>query len=382
MFRVELLPAQQGDALWIEYGEPDAVHRILIDGGTPPTHQVVKDRIQALSATDRHFELCIVTHVDTDHIGGVLKLLADRSLGTTFGDVWFNDQEVLPPCPDPRRGPIDGAILTRLLDGLGITPNQAFDGDAVWVPEQGELPVRSLADGMRLTLLSPGIAQLAELCCNWTAVLRKAGLVPGAPSAEKLNELARRKGVEILRAQRAETVEELASAPFVADRSRANGSTIAVLAEYEGTSCVLAGDAFAGVLARSLGRLAAERGENQLAVSAFKLPHHGSRRNVSLELLSTVACPMYLFSTDGAVFGHPDPEAVARVIRHGGPNPTLCFNYRSEPSRRWDDAALRERYGYQVRYPAAGQSGLVIDLASTAPMSTLPGPRDPREVTG
>ena len=156
MFRVELLPAQQGDALWIEYGEPGSVHRILIDGGTPPSYQVVKDRIQALSATERHFELCIVTHVDTDHIGGALKLLADRSLGATFGDVWFNDQEVLPPCPDPRRGPIDGAILTRVLDGLGITPNRAFDGNAVCVPEQGELPVRSLAGGMRLTLLSPG----------------------------------------------------------------------------------------------------------------------------------------------------------------------------------------------------------------------------------
>ena len=118
------------------------------------------------------------------------------------------------------------------------------------------------------------------------------------------------------------------------------------------------------------------------AGGAFKLPHHGSRRNVSVELLGTVACPMYLFSTDGSVFGHPDPKAVARVIRHGGPGPTLCFNYRSEPNRRWDDTALRERYSYRVRYPTAGQTGLVIDLASTAPASPVPGPRDPPEVTG
>jgi beta-lactamase superfamily II metal-dependent hydrolase len=375
MFRVELLPAQQGDALWIEYGEPGSVHRILIDGGTSPSYQVVKDRIQALSAGERHFELCIVTHVDTDHIGGALKLLADRSLGVTFDDVWFNDQEVLPPCPDPRRGPIDGAILTRVLDGLGVSPNRAFDGQAAFVPEEGELPVRSFAGGMRLTLLSPGIAQLAELCCNWTAALRKAGLGPGVPSAEELNERARRKGVEIPRAQRAETVEDLAEAPFVSDRSRANGSTIAVLAECQGASCVLAGDAFAGVLARSLGRLAASRGEPRLAVSAFKLPHHGSRRNVSMQLLGTVACPMYLFSTDGSVFGHPDPEAVARVIRHGGPDPTLCFNYRSESNQRWGDSAVQERYGYRVRYPAAGEAGLVVDLGS--PVSSLLGPGDP-----
>jgi hypothetical protein len=374
MFRIVLLAAQQGDALWIEYGEPGSVHRVLVDGGTPPSYQVVKDRIQALPAAERHFELCIVTHVDTDHIGGALKLLADRSLGAVFDDVWFNDQEVLPSCPDPRRGPIDGAILTRVLEGLGIAANRAFDGKAVVVPEEGELPVRSLPGGMRLTVLSPGTAQLAQLCCNWTAALRKAGLGPGAPSAGDLNDRARRKGVDIPRAQTAETVEELASAPFVSDRSRANGSTIAVLAEYRGASCVLAGDAFAGVLAESLGRLAAERSEPRLEIGAFKLPHHGSRRNVSVEMLAAVDCPVYLFSTDGSVFGHPDPEAVARVIRYGGPDPTLCFNYRSEPNQRWDDSALQERYSYRVRYPAAGQAGLVIDLASTAPASSPPGP--------
>jgi beta-lactamase superfamily II metal-dependent hydrolase len=374
MFRIVLLPAQQGDALWIEYGEPGLIHRILIDGGTPPTYQVVKDRIQALPAAERHFELCIVTHVDTDHIGGALKLLADRSLGATFDDVWFNDQEMLPPCTDSLRGPIDGEILTQVLARLVTRPNRAFHGNAAVVPEEGELPMKPLGGGMRLTLLSPGAAQLAELSCSWKAALRKAGLGPGAPSAEELNEQARRKGIEIPRALAAETVEDLASVQFVSDRSRANGSTIAVLAEYDGASCVLAGDAFAAVLARSLGRLAAERGEARLPVSAFKLPHHGSRRNVSVELLGAVACPMYLFSTDGSVFGHPDPEAVGRVIRYGGPQPTLCFNYRSEFNQRWDDSALQERYGYRVRYPAAGETGLVVDLGAPAQAPTHASP--------
>ena len=252
----------------------------------------------------------------------------------------------------------------------------------MFVPEESELPVRSLAGGMRLTVLSPGTAQLAELCCSWTAALRKAGLGPGVPLAEELNEKARRKGVEMSREQQAATVEELAETPFVSDRSRANGSTIAVLAEYQGARCVLAGDAFAGVLARSLSRLATARGESRLAVGAFKLPHHGSRRNVSVELLGAVACSTYLFSTDGSVFGHPDPEAVARVIRYGGPGPTLCFNYRSEHNRRWDDSALQEYYGYRVRYPAASETGLLVNLGSTAPVSDRPGSGDPWEVTG
>jgi hypothetical protein len=93
---------------------------------------------------------------------------------------------------------------------------------------------------------------------------------------------------------------------------------------------------------------------------------------VSVELVQAVSCPMYLFSTDGSRFGHPDPEAVARIIRHGEASPTLAFNYRSEQNRIWDDATLMEQYHYQVRYPVDGQAGLEINLGSSPPARSQP----------
>jgi Metallo-beta-lactamase superfamily len=364
MFRVEMLPAQQGDALWIEYGSDDSVHRVLVDGGTPPTYQLLKQRIEALPATDRTFDLFIITHVDTDHIGGALKLLADPALGATFHDVWFNDWDDLPPCPNPPRGPVDGALLARVLQGLGIQRNRALGGGPAAVPDQGALPSpHRLPGGMVLTLLSPGTSELTNLECWWERTLREAGLEdPAHPNMERLNELARRKGVEIPRGPAFSEVEALADTRFVTDRSAANGSTIAVLAEYGGRSCLLAGDAFSSVLTSSLERLRTARGGAPLAIDAFKLPHHGSRRNVSVELLGAVVCATYLFSTDGSVFGHPDAQAVARVIRYGGPAPMLAFNYRSDRNQIWDDEQLMRRFGYRVRYPQDGQAGLVLDL--------------------
>ena len=364
MFRIEMLPAQQGDALWIEYGSGGSVHRVLIDGGTPPTYQILKQRIEALPADGRIFDLFIVTHVDTDHIGGALKLLADPALRATFQDVWFNDWDDLPPCP--ARGPVDGALMARVLQGLGIPRNRAFGGLPVAVPDQGALPSPDpLPGGMVLTLLSPGISQLADLQCTWGKALRKAGLEdPAHPDMDKLNELARKKGIQIPRGLGPREVEALADAGFVKDRARANGSTIAVLAEYGGRSCLLAGDAFPGVLTSCLERLRAARGGVPLVIDAFKLPHHGSRRNVSSQLLGAVDCATYLFSTDGSVFGHPDPEAVARVIRYGGAAPTLAFNYRSDQNQIWDDEQLMLRLGYRVLYPQDGRTGLVIDLDS------------------
>jgi hypothetical protein len=194
---------------------------------------------------------------------------------------------------------------------------------------------------------------------------------------DRLNELARKKGIQIPRGLGPGEVETLADARFAKDRARANGSTIAVLAEYGGRSCLLAGDAFAGVLTSSLERLRAARGGAPLAVDAFKLPHHGSRRNVSIELLGAVDCATYLFSTDGSVFGHPDQEAVARVIRYAGPAPTLAFNYRSEQNQIWDDEQLMRRFGYRVLYPPDGRTGLVIDLDSP-PAAEPAQPRGPR----
>lgn len=366
MFTLEMLPAQQGDALWIEYGTPGSVHRVLIDAGTPPTYEALKDRIDKLAPDDRFFELFAVTHVDTDHIGGALKVLADRSLGATFGDVWFNDWDDLPPCP--VRGPIDGAIMTRVLQGLGLAPNRAFAGAAVVIPDDGALPCVQLDGGMALTLLSPGSSQLANLACGWDTALRKAGINdPAHPDMDRLNELARGKGVEIPRGLVAKDVQVLADSAFVNDRARANGSSIAVLAEYDSHGCILAGDAFPEVLIAALARLRTERGGGALHVDAFKLPHHGSRRNVSVELLETVECPLYLFSTDGSVFGHPDPETVARVICSSGPSPTVAFNYRSEQNRIWDDPEMMQHYSYGVRYPADGNSGLKIDFEAHEP---------------
>ena len=42
MLRIEMLPAENGDCLWIEYGEENSPHRILIDGGTHGTYELLR----------------------------------------------------------------------------------------------------------------------------------------------------------------------------------------------------------------------------------------------------------------------------------------------------------------------------------------------------
>jgi beta-lactamase superfamily II metal-dependent hydrolase len=366
MFRIEMLPAQQGDALWIEYGDPAAPNRVLIDVGTPPTYKVVKDRILRPTQASRSFELLIVTHIDTDHIGGTLRLLADGASGLEPGEIWFNAWcHLEADTADDRLGPIDGEILSGLLDRAGWCWNGAFSGGAAVVTAEAPLPTYELAGGMTLTLLSPGPEQLLDLKRKWIRVVQDAGLDPGQPgrAQEILKSLAARKGVRLDRLGDEQIdVRKLAESSFVPDRAVANGSTIAVLAEFDGRSVLLTGDGFADVIAANVRRLVQARGRQKLAVDAFKLSHHGSRHNLNTDLLSLLSCSRYLFSTNGAIFGHPDREAVARVIVEGGTDPTLFFNYRTQMNAVWDDPRLMREFEYKVMYPAGDIPGLTVEL--------------------
>ena len=67
-------------------------------------------------------------------------------------------------------------------------------------------------------------------------------------------------------------------------------------------------------------------------VDAYKVAHHGSENNTSNDLLSTIACPAYLFSTNGRQgFCHPHEPAIARIVLNQ-PNARLEFNTESDAS--------------------------------------------------
>jgi hypothetical protein len=361
MFTIEMLPARQGDALWLEYGDAARPRRALIDAGTPSTWSSVRARIEALAPDDRHFELLVVSHIDSDHIGGVLPLLEDSRLGITFGDIWFNGFRHLPNTLEPM-GPVEGERLTSLLVEGGRNWNQAFDGDAVVVPPGAAPPERTLAGGLKLTVLSPRPAELARLRPVWEPLIREHGLDPAVAAAvpEPPPE-----GLESLGAA---SVDDLARPRTTPDSAEANGSSIVVLAEFEDRRALLCADGFPGVIRDSVDRLLAdEPAEARLELAAFKLPHHGSRANIDLELLRRVSAPIHLVSTDGTQTQHPNREAIARTIVTQE-RPSLRFNYRTRFNEMWDaGSTARPAAGslqWDAEFPAAGATGLVVDLTA------------------
>ena len=353
MFEIEMLPAREGDCLWIRYGDAVAPRHVLIDGGRLGTYRDIKDRLQALPEDQREFELFVITHVDRDHIEGALALLTDPDLKLTFKEVWFNGYDHLVPSELEHFGAVQGEKLTTALLVRNALWNTSFDGGPVKVTDNGELPQVDLAGGLTVTLLSPDSEKLAKLKPQWLKECEKAGLQPGIE--------ARRSEIEGLETLGGiPDVENLAAKPLKPDTTLPNGSSIAILAEYDGMRVLLGADAHVDRLLSSLQALVGAG--KRLQLDAFKLPHHGSSGNVSKEMLELLDCPRYLISTNGSYFKHPTGEAIARILKFGGAGKTLYFNYASDYTSLWDDYGLKNDYAYHVEYPADGDGTLRVTL--------------------
>ena len=160
-------------------------------------------------------------------------------------------------------------------------------------------------------------------------------------------------------------VETLANTPFVADRAVANNASIAFLAESGGKSVLVGSDASADVLAESIKTLLSRSGQRRLRVDAFVVPHNGSARNLSRELLELIDCERYLVASDGTKFKHPDRETIARILTYGRTTPdaplTLVFNYRTPFTEVWANPELKARYRYEAIYPT-GDGGIKVAI--------------------
>jgi len=352
MFRIEMLPAQEGDCLWIEYGSKDAPRRILIDTGTPGTYKKLTKKIAELPKDQRRFELFIVSHIDGDHIGGAIRFLEERPEGVELGDIWFNGHRHLVEASD-KLGVKQAQELTKALVDGGLPWNLAFKGHPVMIDEKDGLPVRELDGGMKLTLLSPYRQQLIDLLLDWEKELEKL--------LEKRPDLVDKVAEDHLGAPRID-VRALAETKFEEDDGAPNGSSIAVLAEYQGCRALFGADAFPSVIERSVDQLIDPAGNGRLALDVFKVCHHGSMRNVSPALQKKLAAKHCLVSTNGARHEHPNREGVARLIYYGEPGGRLTFNYRTEYNRVWDDPLLKKKHAYSAGFPEDGSEGVAVEL--------------------
>ena len=98
--RIEILQAGSGDCIWISHNKKT----IVIDGGKSAT--AIKARYDQMPA-EENIDLLIVTHIDSDHIAGVIELvdkIRHQSELDRLKQVWFNF---------PKKGESDEYSITE-----------------------------------------------------------------------------------------------------------------------------------------------------------------------------------------------------------------------------------------------------------------------------
>ena len=353
LFTIHSLPATYGDCIWIEYGQKDHLHRILIDGGTSGTKKHIKEMLEGLPKESRHFDLVVVTHIDRDHIEGLLSLLCEENPAFTTDDFWFNGWPHLEQDGESETfGPIQGDHLTAALLKHGFPWNKYLNNQAIVVKNPAEPPVIRLAGGMEITLLSPLTTHLVKLKGVWQREIIKANLSAGLEMEDPKDD-----NMESLEAAIPD-IESLVKEPFKEDDGEANGSSIAFLARFGGKTALFTGDAFPSVILNTLTEI---YGREKVPIDLIKLSHHASAGNTSPGLINKLKCNRYIVSTNGSIFKHPAAKTVANVIKLAGTEVSLYFNYISDHNKVWKSTALQQQYGYKAIYPKGGE-GITVQL--------------------
>ncbi len=337
--RLTVVHAACGDCLLLDYTGTDGTpYRILVDGGLGSAFDRGLARQLGPPGSPTAVDIAVVTHIDGDHIAGVIRALREERL--TADDYWFNgrDQISAPDEPAATRSVKQGDALSRLIPD--DRRNRIVDGRALVVPASGP-PELALPGGATAVLLSPSQARLTKLLAGWPEPTR---------DGDDLEALLRAFDEDLERGQ----------GEVGKDGSVPNGASIAFLFEHDGASVLFTADAWASELIESITALLARRNAARvdttplaaLPVQLFKLSHHGSRQNLTDALLDLIEPQQILISTDGSKFKHPDLDTLD-ILRQHYPDVPVLFT---------DATDVIEERARHIGAPLPTSSPVVLEL--------------------
>ena len=324
-FTLEALPAQHGDCLLLHYGSAAAPGLVMIDGGPSGTWpKSLKPRLTALKAArgdDFRINLLMVSHIDDDHIVGVVNFTGEWVTAIDDGEdwpfpvdqLWHNSFERISNS-DPTK--VTASVLASTGGAVDVTDVDVDDLDDPKEARAALHVLASVAKGARLR----NDAKKLDIPKNigFDGLVRpKVGTVPykvehgltlhvAGPLTEQLDAL------------RDEFAKELppglpSTLAAYVDESVPNLSSIVVLASYKGKTALLTGDARGDYVLAGLAAEGLLDAAGKIKVDILKLQHHGSVRNTEDEFYERVIAKHYVVSADGR-FGNPDRETFELLI--------------------------------------------------------------------
>ncbi|HEY5957611.1 MAG TPA: hypothetical protein VIV60_13690, partial [Polyangiaceae bacterium] len=333
--------------LLLHYGTKDDPGLMLIDGGPSKVYgPQLKPRLNAIREArglEDHeslpIDLLMVSHVDDDHIQGILDLTSELATtsGTryveianfwhnTFDDVIGNDPKELTSAFTAQFGP---AALT-----MSFSEDELFEAKgANTVTRETAKILASIEQGHRLRGNIKALK--AELNAEFKGKLIlassdifefDAGLtfVVAGPMVTELRAL-QKKHDQWLESHKEDESDEVPAA--YADKSVPNLSSIVVFAQCKGKSILLTGDARGDKILEGLEEVGVLQAGKAIDVDVLKVPHHGSSNNLETDFFERIRAKHYVFSGNGE-HGNPERETLGMLLDARGQEPfTIHLTY-------------------------------------------------------
>jgi beta-lactamase superfamily II metal-dependent hydrolase len=350
MIKVKMYKAKEGDAFLVSLVSDLGNKNILIDMGLSSTYRnEIKKDLLILSSRGECIDLLIVTHVDKDHIEGVLEFIKENGRDHSIikvNEIWHNsfkhlqfdkvenisDSEVkflksiisenIPPSSDGKQNisANHGSSLAALLLEFDYPWNISSAKKAIEINNKQNY----VFDGFNIFLLSPDQDKLKKLSDFWERYLNSKRFNFKISDDIVFNDAFEffmmnqslssvdndgKKNISATRTFDLESLSKVDVERKKIDSSPTNGSSIAFILEFGNRRMLFLGDSHDDIIIREIKK----RNSSGEYFDLIKTSHHGSNNNFRTELCNIITSDKYLISTDGVKYNHPNIEVIAKI---------------------------------------------------------------------
>lgn len=364
---IKVFPAKGGDSILVSIDNQK--YNILIDSGYKSTYyDYIMDEMKCLEDNNKHLDIFIITHIDNDHILGGIEFLKNNNLkkNIEIENILFNGYRQILSKKNLERN-LDINYKCRMkeissrryfntddfeedfeedLADVGYSEGESFSElllkgkyninrnycKAVFKHKDNNKNVIEISNKVKMIILTPTQDDLKDLLDEWERYLKTEGIehVVCKESEDAFESFVSNsddfhEGLNDV-SNTIFDIENLANKNITIEKTITNKSSISFILIVEKKKYLFLGDAYSDEVLKSLEDLLKYNLIEDLDFEVLKVPHHGSKNNISSALLKKVTCKNYIISTNG-VHGHPNKETIAKIIKWNN-KCKIYFNYK------------------------------------------------------
>lgn len=284
---IKFLKAGTGDSIIVQHKS----HNIIIDGGNDSKYLI--SEVDKIYENGEAIDLLVITHHDDDHIKGIIDLLnhineSQYNKESKFiKKIIFNSpRKVLGKLPDDNANQLSykqAYDVEKLLSTIGAEWETYTDNSESLNFEDLAIDILSpTTEDLKKYSLQKGAYLTGDFRCDWKSPMGRLDKYIDDKST---------------------------------DKSMSNKSSVVLKLQLENRAVLLTGDVTPDRLELIVNKLSDENDGNPIKFDIVKLPHHGSYRSITKQIIEKINCNTFIISTNSKKDFLPNKRALLKILK-------------------------------------------------------------------